>query len=174
MSPGTSRSSGLYTLPGTTHQLALVFKAAIGWYYRAHPRSSASWAYEWLKPLVTKAHDLLMEDSWYANKERYSSQELILNLLYIRYQPIMHHDNKPESEGPSQVLFTQVVNCVEEKQEEEDVLFALSNSLRNLNIKEPAPVARINIKISSDSARTLSRGSNSSHYQMHPLQEREE
>jgi hypothetical protein len=62
------RSPKLYQLPGSAHQLALVFKATIGWYYRAHPRSSASWAYEWLRPLVTKAHDLLVEDPWCVNK----------------------------------------------------------------------------------------------------------
>lgn len=65
---GTRRNSKLYKLPGSEHQLASVFKATIGWYYRAHPGSSASWAYEWLKPLVTRAHDLLVEDAWYVDK----------------------------------------------------------------------------------------------------------
>ena len=74
------RSPKLYQLPGSAHQLALVFKATIGWYYRAHPRSSASWAYEWLRPLATEAHNLLVEDPWYANQRWRSSWKIYLKL----------------------------------------------------------------------------------------------
>lgn len=65
---GTRKKRNLYSLPGSAHQLALVFKATIGWYYRARPHSSALWAHEWLKPLVGKAHDLIVKDLWYVKK----------------------------------------------------------------------------------------------------------
>lgn len=79
MPMSTCKNTKLYKHPGTAHQLALVFKATIGWYYRAHPRSSAQWAYEWLEPLVKRAHDLLVEDPRYVDKGRHSSRKIVLS-----------------------------------------------------------------------------------------------
>ena len=128
------KSPELYQLPGSAHQLSLIFKATIGWYYRARPRSSASWAYEWLRPLVIQSHALLVQDPRYANKRWRSSGKTVLSCdRYVRYQPIMPHEDDPDGEGLGEVFFTEIGGGGEE-----DSLSDLSNGLRSLCIKGPA------------------------------------
>lgn len=49
-------------MSASPNQLAVAFKATIGWYYFLNPDEAEKWAYDWFKPIVVRAHDILTEE----------------------------------------------------------------------------------------------------------------
>lgn len=49
-------------MTASPNQLAVAFKATLGWYYFLHPEEAEKWAHDWFKPIVVRAHDILTED----------------------------------------------------------------------------------------------------------------
>ncbi|KAH8101763.1 hypothetical protein BXZ70DRAFT_74637 [Cristinia sonorae] len=47
--------------PPTPAHLAVMFKAMVGWSYHQDPEATMTWGEGWLKPIVLKAHDVLLE-----------------------------------------------------------------------------------------------------------------
>ncbi|CAL1709610.1 unnamed protein product [Somion occarium] len=47
--------------PPTAHQRALMLKATIGWYHHQDSDAANRWGKVWLRPIVIRAHDILVE-----------------------------------------------------------------------------------------------------------------
>jgi hypothetical protein len=56
----TSSTVKLYT----RGQLAIAFQASVGWFYYLDPDAADVWGEEWFRPIVIRAHDILVQDNW--------------------------------------------------------------------------------------------------------------
>lgn len=80
----------------------------------------------------------------------------------------MPHEDDPDGEGLSEVLFTELSE--DDEGEGDDTLFGLSKGLRCLDIGGPAAQRRIGIKVSSTSVRRFSREDKPTHMIDNPLE----